>query len=220
MKVLGFPLGVMTLRAGQIPMHHFLTPPSWSVRVCSALNDVVRVKGQPYPLANSSGEARLNPSGPFRVIHLFLLQTYAPRSCSCMGRAVQASVSYLPLPALQPDPRPAQARGWSPVDARSFWIRPLSRHRVLVPGMAVETAKKGLSPSSLRQSRMASGGQDLGVRHPPCLLPASQHPLGQWPKLAGETYFLRGKKKKKKKRKEKRGSTKKTPNPKDHLCNG
>lgn len=79
-----------------------LTLTSWSVRLHSALNDVVQVESQPYPLANSSGEVRLNPCGPFRVIRLSLLQTYVP--CSGVGRAVQGSVSHLPQPALQPDP--------------------------------------------------------------------------------------------------------------------
>lgn len=88
---------------------------------------------------------------------------------------------------------------------------------VLFPGMAVETTKKGLSPSSPRPFCMASGRQDLGVRHSLCLLPASQRPLGQQPKVTGEiTFFLREKRENEKKKK--RESTKKNQ-PQNHLCN-
>lgn len=88
-----------------------LIPTSWSVRLCSALNDVVQVESHSYPLVNRSGEARLNTSGPFRVIHLSLLQTYMPDFRSSVGRTVQGPVNHLPLPALQPDPQPTHARG-------------------------------------------------------------------------------------------------------------
>lgn len=88
-----------------------LIPTSWSVRLCSALNDVVQDESHSYPLANRLGEARLKTSGPFRVIHLSLLQTYMPGSCSGVGRTVQGSVNHLSLPALQPDPQPTHTRG-------------------------------------------------------------------------------------------------------------
>lgn len=131
-----------------------------------------------------------------------------------MGRAVQGSVSYLPLPALQPDPPPTQARGSSPMDAHSLWVRSLSSHRVLVPGTAVETAKKG--PFSLLTQAIPHSFRRAGPRgQTPSLLttrltaafgaPAKAH----WRNI----FFFKGKKREKEKRKEKRGSTKKNHQP-------
>lgn len=200
--------------------HAPLIPISWSVRLHSALDDV-RVEGQPYLLANSSREPQLNPSDLFRVIHLSLLQIYMPHSCSGMGRAVQRLVSHLPLPTLQPDPRPTPARWWPPV-ACSCWVRPLSSHRILVPGMAMETTKKGQSPSSPRQPHIASGWQRLGVRYPPCLLPILQQPLGWQQNLFCFVLFFvfKGKKREKKKerKRRKREGVPKKPTPKPNCA--
>ena len=107
------------------------------------------------------------------------------------------------------------------MDAHSLSVRPISSHRVLVPGMAVEITKKGLSPSSTGLSHMASGGQDAGVRHPPCLLPVSQQPLGNGQISLKKHFFFSGEKREKEKKEQKeREYQKKKINPKTHLCNG
>lgn len=129
-------------------------PTSWSVRLCSALNDVVQVQSHSYPLANRPGEARLKTSGPFRVIHLSLLQTCMPGSCSSVGRTVQASANYLPLPVLQPDPQPTHTRGSSAMGDHSLWVKPVSC-RGLVQRMAMETANSILTWTILHGFRRA-----------------------------------------------------------------
>lgn len=56
-----------------------LSPTSWSVRLCSALNGIVQAEGQPCAVADISGEAMLDSSGLGRVIHL------SPWPCSHSG---------------------------------------------------------------------------------------------------------------------------------------